>query len=273
MFEQTRQEKGLIQNETCLSPTYTPDQPVGREKEIEEIANALRPIARRKDPETVFVHGPAGVGKTTCIKHVLDELESQTRTETVYINCWQYNTRSSLITELLIRLGYPAPRKGKPVDQLVSKLRELIDRHTAVIVALGEFDQLTDATEIVYDLYRINDQIDTPLGIVLGSNKHPKDVSLDQRSSSRLTFRSIYFAPYDVEELVPILHQRAEEALGTNTIADDALYHIAERVSEQGGDCRHAVELLSRAARIAEREQNSEVTTVHVEQSFNPARG
>ena len=36
---------------------------------------------------------------------VFDQLAEETSTETIYVNCWQYDTRSSLLTELLIEMA------------------------------------------------------------------------------------------------------------------------------------------------------------------------
>jgi cell division control protein 6 len=91
----------------------------------------------------------------------------------VYINTWQYNIRSSLLTELLIQLGCSAPRKGKPVDELLSKLREWLDKNRGVAVATDEFDQLEEDAEVVYDLQLLNQEADHHIGTILVSNKPP----------------------------------------------------------------------------------------------------
>ena len=227
------------------------------------------PTARHKPPDNLLVYGPAGSGKITCVKHVLDKLEEETRVKTVYINCWQYNTRPSLLTQLLIELGYPAPWKGKPVDERLSKLREWLDKNRSVAVVLDEFDKLEERTEAVYDLQMLNQEAENDLGLVMVSNQHPSQLQLDPRSQSRLNCQTFEFTAYNQNQLTEILEQRVEQAFHPGTVADEAIETIAERVAENTGDCRKALESLLQAGRKADREGESEITAATVAESAN----
>jgi len=78
----------VLRSEVHLTTRHVPETPVGREKEIQRIADAVRPLTRGRPPENLLVHGPAGVGKTTCVEHVFNGLEKETGVEPVHINCW-----------------------------------------------------------------------------------------------------------------------------------------------------------------------------------------
>lgn len=238
---------------------------MGRETEIERIADAVRPLTRRKTPENLLVYGPAGVGKTTCVKHVFDRLETEAGAESVYINAWQYNSRSSLLTELLIQLGYPAPRKGKPVDELLSKLREWLDKNRGVAVAIDEFDQLDEKTEIIYDLQMLNQEAENSLGLIMVSNQPPSKVHLDPRSQSRLNCQTLQFNSYNAPQLQKILKKRVEQAFKPGTVPGDVLEEVAENVAENSGDCREALETLLRAGRKAEQKGLKKVKLQEIE--------
>ena len=259
MFQDSHPSDGILRSETYLTTNYEPEEPVGRETEINRIADAVRPLTHRKTPENLLVYGPAGVGKTTCVKHIFDRLESETSAKAVYINAWQYNTRPSLLTELLIKLGYPAPRKGKPVDELLSKLKEWLDKNRGVAVAIDEFDQLQKKTEIIYDLQMLNQEAENSLGIVMVSNQPPSQVQLDPRSQSRLNCQTLRFNSYNTPQLQEILAKRVEQAFKPGTVPDEVLEEIAETVAENSGDCREALETLLRAGREADREGKSEI--------------
>jgi len=205
------------------------------------------------------VYGPAGVGKTTVVKHVFNQLEAETSAKAVYINCWQYNTRPSLLTELLIQLGYPAPRKGKPVDELLSKLREWLDKNQGFAVALDEFDQLDDRTEVVYDLQMLNEEAENKAGVIMVSNQHPRQINLDPRSRSRLNCQTLEFQSYNAPQLEKILQRRVEQAFRPGTVPDEVLEEIAEKIAENSGDCRQALNKLLQAGRHADQE-NTDVT-------------
>ncbi|PSQ47263.1 cell division control protein Cdc6 [Halobacteriales archaeon SW_7_65_23] len=265
MFDKSTGGKGVLRSETYLNSSYQPDKPVGRDQKINRIADAVRPLARRKQPENLLVHGPAGVGKTTCVKHVFDRLEDETSARSVYINCWQYNTRSSLLTQLLIELGYPAPRKGKPVDELLSKIREWLDKKRNVAVALDEFDQLDQRNEIIYDLQMLNQEADNRIGIVMVSNQHPSKLKLDPRSRSRLNCQTLQFKPYTANQLKQILEKRVEQAFRPGSIPDEVTEEIAQKVAEQSGDCRTALRTLLRTARKVDQKGRSEVTVEDIQ--------
>lgn len=263
MFESSAgktDRRGVLRSETYLDTGYQPEKPVGRGAEVQRIVEAVRPVTRRKTPENLLVYGPAGTGKTTCVRHVFDHLEDETTSKSVYINCWQYNTRSSLLTELLIQLGYPAPRKGKPVDELLSKIREWLDKNRGVAVALDEFDQLENRTEAIYDLQLVNEQAESRLGLIMVSNQHPRQIKLDPRSQSRLNCQTLEFHSYDAPQLQKILKKRVEQAFKPGTVPNEVLEEIAETVADNSGDCREALEKLLRAGRKADQEGVSEVS-------------
>lgn len=261
MFDSKQQDgRGILRSETYLSTDFQPEKPVGRHSEIDRIVEAVRPVTRRRSPENLLLYGPAGIGKTTCVTHVFNRLEEETTSKAVYINCWQYNTRPSLLTELLIQLGYPAPRKGKPVDELLSKIREWLDKNRGVAVALDEFDQLEDRTEIIYDLQMLNKDSENQLGIVMVSNQHPRRIELDPRSRSRLNCQTLEFNPYNTAQLKQILEKRVEQAFRPGSVSDKAITEIAEQVAENSGDCREALRLLLRSGRAAERKGKDKVT-------------
>lgn len=272
MFDRIERPNSLFQAESALSPSSTPNTVVGRDDEIQKLEAALSPLTWRTTPENVVVYGPAGVGKTTTVAHVCDQLEAQSQVQTVRINCWQYNTRSSLLSELLINLGYPWTRKGKPIDEALCRLQEWVAKHRCVAVVLDEFDRHRAQTDIIYDLHHVSTAVDNELGVILIANTSPSEFHLNPRSRSRLNYQPVYFARYDADELYAILQDRAEDAFQSDAVTDAVLVRIADHVAETGGDCRHAIELLHRAGRIAEREQAEAVTTDHVSQSLNPAR-
>lgn len=275
MFTSTQRRRTVFDDERSLS-TANLSQPVGREQEIEQIADAVRPLAQGQEAENLLVYGPAGTGKTTCINHVFTKLEDQTRVRTITINCWKYNTRSSLLTQLLIELDYPAPRKGKPIDELLTRLQERVEKGWGVAVALDEFDQLAEQNEVLYDLHELNVETENHCGIVLASNKPPSEIELEQRTRSRLGYQTLEFDVYGKDNLTQILRDRAVEAFRRHTLGDGVIERVAEAVADEiemgQGDCRHALELLHRAGREADKENAEKVTVAHVERAMNTAR-
>lgn len=68
---------------------------------------AIDLLTRNQPPEHLFITGPAGVGKSSIVAADLADYAADTRVSTATINCWQYNTRAALLTELLTKHGRP----------------------------------------------------------------------------------------------------------------------------------------------------------------------
>jgi len=263
----TGTQRSVFRDETVLTDGYTPATPVGRDDLIETVTNAVQPVAHRKPPDNVVLVGPPGTGKTTVVRHVLAELADDTRITTATVNCWQYHTRPALLAELLIQLGYPAPRKGRPVDERLGTFQELLAKSDGLVVALDEFDRCTHQAEVVYDLADAVAETDQELGLILVSNQPLAAHALDGRSRSRFVHRTVTVPPYTAEDLAAILEYHTERAFHRDAVTSAAIDRIAEVVADDGGDCRQACSFLLRAGRRADQERTSPVTVAHVEQA------
>jgi cell division control protein 6 len=146
------------------------------------------------------------------------------------------------------------------VDELLSKIREWLDKKRDVAIALDEFDQLENRNEVIYDLQMLNEKAENQVGIIMVSNQHPTKLELDPRSQSRLNCQTLQFKPYTASQLEDILEERVEQAFRPSTVPDAVVQQIAEQVAENSGDCREAIKVLLRAGRKADRENRSKVT-------------
>src|SRR3989338_9451585 len=94
IFARGRVEQRIFKDERALMPEYLPDVLPHREREIREIADALRGAADGRGAENLLLTGPTGTGKTSVSKYVLKELaDYSSRVVPLYINCWEVTTR------------------------------------------------------------------------------------------------------------------------------------------------------------------------------------
>ena len=230
--------------EEYLDSEYVPEILPHREGEISEFFEMLKPILEGKRPTNLFIHGPAGIGKTAVSKFIARSF-SEEGVRGIYINCWYQRTEVAVLAEALRQMSYPVPRKGRSVDELINDFFRNVEGEKLIIV-MDEFDALTDEGAL-YVLSRSK----VPIGVVLISNDQYSMRKLDQRVRSSLSPIEINFRKYSVEELINILEERATLAFKDyNPLAVRVAARLAYR---NGSDVRFGLSLLIRAGRLAEK--------------------
>jgi cell division control protein 6 len=84
------------------------------------------------------------------------------------------------------------------------------------------------------------------------TNRLDWEKTLDPRILSFLKKTDIIFEPYDAMDLLEILKLRVKKALHRDKVDEVALKKMAAYASRETGDARKAVELLTKAVRVAE---------------------
>lgn len=267
MFERA---STIIRDGSKLDFDYVPGNLVHRESQMARLETLFRPLAERGRPCTAFLTGSVGTGKTvTAARFRADLTEYMAKAgrpmDSVYINC--RNTSEAGVLLSIVRLydrGYPD--RGFSADEMArAMVSHLSSSPRGLLVILDEVDVLLKrgTVDVVYQLTRTDVPRTSPVSIILIS-QYAIDGLLDEASMS--TFRranTIKFNRYSQSELREIVAARAEEALHPGRITEDALDLIAEHAADYG-DARLAIELLDRAANIAEEDSQGEVTVEHV---------
>ena len=266
MFERA---STIIRDGSKLDFDYVPVNLIHRESQMASLETLFRPLAERGRPCTAFLTGSVGTGKTATALRFRDDLTEYMAKvgrpiDSIYVNC--RNTTETGVLLNIVRLydkGYPD--RGFSADQMArSMLSHLSASTRGLFVILDEVDVLLKrgTVDVVYQLTRADVPRTSPVSVMLIS-QHPIDALLDEASLS--TFRrtnTVRFNRYSRSELREIVGARAEEALYPGRITDEALDLIAENAADYG-DARLAIELLDRAANIAEEDEGGEVTLEH----------
>ncbi len=262
----------ILKDERYLYPDFVPEQLLFRDEEIGEMVFSLKPATQGKKPTNLFLSGVPGTGKTVCSKHVLSELnEFSDRVKTIYINCFENNSLNSILVKLTNTLGYPVPNRGLAIEEIYQRFISVIrSKKTIPIIVFDEAEQLIKKEEtkkLLYDLSRVDEQFNLFIGLVFISNDNKFLEFLDDRVRSSIHALTLNFEKYTAQELKEILKERSRFAFFDNSLENDVIALTAAHASKLG-DARIAIDILLKAARLAEKENSKKVKVSHVRKSF-----
>ena len=260
----------IIRDGSVLDFSYIPHNLVHREEQLSRLETLFRPLAMDGRQCSALLCGGVGTGKTVTARRFCADMCAYLATkgkpaDTVYVNC-RNSSEAGTIHQLIRHYDKGFPERGFSVDEMARALAQhLAGNSRGLVVILDEVDVLLKkgSTDLVYQLTRARTGECAPVSLIMISQE-PIDLYLDE--ASRSTFRrsnTVRFDKYSCSELREIVVARAGEALSPGTYSDDALTLIAEESSEYG-DARMAIELLDRAANIAEEDDEGEMTVEHV---------
>ncbi|ESP89800.1 Cdc6/Cdc18 family protein [Candidatus Halobonum tyrrellensis] len=232
--------------EGYLKEDHTPTTLPERREEILKLRRALKPAARGVGAENAFLSGKAGQGKTAAAKAELGELESFAAAEdleltAVHFSCEGISSSYTLACGLCERLCDTNPN-GHSMQKVLDHLwRAMNEVGGTIIVVLDEIDNLGTDDKILYSLPRardkdyVNDDV-YPSIIGISNDLQWRD-NLDPAAKDSLYDDSIFFAPYDANDLRDILSRRASKAFrDTNLVYEDAEGEVFTVTVDLDGD-------------------------------------
>ena len=270
MFEKS---SSIIKDSNVLDFNYVPRNLVNREEQMHQLETIFRPLIIDNRPCNAFLMGSVGTGKTVTAKKFCQDMkgycaEKNIPIDTIYINCRNNNSENAVLLNLIRYFDKGHPERGFSNEDLAKILKiHLTKNKKPLVVTLDEADVLLkkNSVDIIYQMTRFYDDVNrpAPISLILISQESVYSLMDEASASSFRRSTMVKFNKYSREELRMIVTQRAEEALFPGKISDDALDQIADS-AEESGDARMAIELLDKAANMAEDETLGEVTTENV---------
>lgn len=252
---------------------------VGREQQKREVRAVLDGTAD-DGRNCLFLVGPPGTGKTSCVDELLAEYEARTLSA-VRINCSTFANPSALYADMVRRLGdsrgkqkeatasLPAVFSALALDSFLCRATADIGRTkrgASVVLVLDEVDHLLRLPKRqqvrVAQILRFLVQWSTLspslkfLGIMNGIDMYAQITRLlGMAGQPAADIPHIVFGSYSHEELVDILNHYAGSAAASDAVVSSidtrALELIARKVAARDGDARRAISLLQQCARSA----------------------
>jgi cell division control protein 6 len=205
------------------------------------------------------LYGKTGTGKTSTVKHVLEQLDEfvkkhEKEVNSCYVNCRSHPSKYKVLIKALKKLYPEKDFLGYSASFVYEKLLDYsTENQSHTILVLDEIDKVKDVDELMYSLSRGNDELEKGSITVIGiSNNLTFKEKLDPRTKSSLCEREMVFNPYNATELRQILDERSEKAFKTGVVKEEALSLAAALAAQESGDARTAVMLMQRAGEIAD---------------------
>lgn len=268
-------ESKIFADREVLSPHYLPQNLLFRDKQIDDIIKALTPSLKGERGRNVFVYGKTGTGKTSCVRHVIEEVKvlPVVKARISYVNCRIYNSRYRVLSKIVSdHLPFLAKR-GYGLVEIYEKIISWIEEDGKVlVVVLDEIDIVKDLDDLVYTLTRANSDLRSGGITIVGvSNRIDFKEVLDSRTLSTLYEHELVFPPYNSNELAAIIKDRAEKGFKSGVIGQETLNLIAAISAKESGDARLALKVLSRAGELAEENGKNKISDSEVNEAQKDA--
>ncbi len=264
----------IIRDARVFDYDYVPDKLIGRDEQLNTIELLFRPLAEYGRPCTAMLMGPVGTGKTAAAKCFCRDLSEYCSVkgspiDIIFVNCRSRNSEAAVLLQMVQHFDRGFPERGFSPDQMWRALRSHISNEGKdIIIVLDEVDVLLkkNSMDLVYQISRFTEggpSVGRTVSLIMISQE-PLLNMLDEASfSSFRRANSVLFDKYDRDELKEIVLQRTRIGIIPGKIGDEPIDMIAESSAEYG-DARMAIELLDKAANMAESEGADEIDAEHV---------
>ncbi len=276
----------IFSNRDLLVVGTVPDEDriVGRDQEIEAVANEIKHVVHGRQPNHVIVLGETGTGKSLVTRHVSRRAVRSAQSlnidaSSVYVECKSHNTETRVARKVAMDLeddsgiDLDIPRFGLGSTEYFSYAYEIMDDHyDGVLIILDEIDKLENSEDVLHELSRAREagHTDAYVGIIAISNQIEYGKKLNARVESSMRTSEFVFEPYDADQLELILEYR-RDAFSEDVLKDGVIPLTAEFSADEHGDARKAVDILRLAGDLAEKQGATTVGVEHIERAKEKA--
>lgn len=243
-----------------FTESYLPNEFPGRDKQLDELSAILDPTTEGQPAQSCWAFGPSGVGKTSTVRYLLEELEVKYGVPSARVECL-----GETYWELLEGIANDHPNiLLKPNTSAETILDRISTTNSEpFVIVLDEFDGL-EHPELIADL----DAIDHVSLICIGHDRDDAAALLPPAAQSLELAPAVEYEPYHHDAMLDILRARVESGLQPDVITTDQLERIADHAA---GSARHGVQALRSAVELGEERGHTEVREADIDDCFEHA--
>ena len=274
----THVKRPVIKDDAVFSFNYVPPSLPHRMRELAELHSLFGQVVRSGVPQTAFLTGQVGTGKTVLARKFCAELEAEglkagRSIVAEIVNCRNRDSPPEILHRIITsRFQEHLQERGFSVPQMLNILRGKLQKgRSHLVLVLDEANALLkkggSGPDLVYNLTRFDEDTggaSTGLSLILISQLNVYEFLDEATASTFKRSNTMTLRPYGTAELVDILLKRAELGLHPGTCGRNVLELAARLAASEGGDARRAIETLHAAARKAEDEGEQTIRADHI---------
>lgn len=263
----------LVLEERSLSPVWHPAEPTGRGPTIERLLDRLEPVFDHRAPDSVYVHGPAGSGKSAVVSALFsqfsrllsspkDSIVTTTRGGSAdtrsfaYVNLREASSKFEFYHGVLDAMTSESiPRRGLST----SDLRERVARHLrggrVLVVAMDHVGE--DGGDRLASFAGELESLGHRTSWVAVGRDAPTEVLPDPRATKKVAVE-----PYHRAELTDLLTARVSTGLTRNATTHQQVRRLAGWAE---GDAHDALAALLGAVDVALDEDSAVIEDDHLD--------
>lgn len=253
--------ESIFLNDAALDYNFIPPIIKHRENNQSYIGNSIKLLEENRNGRNLFIFGSPGIGKTLATRYVLKQVEENSEEILpIYVNCWKHDTSYKIFVEICNMINYRLTPYNS-TDQLMRDIKPILNKKS-IVLCLDEIDKLQDFSILYFFLEDVFKR-----SLIFITNEADWINKIDSRLSSRLYADKLEFKPYNYNEILDILKQRAEYAFVKNVFDKNCLEEIAKKTYEMN-DIRAGIFLLKEAGDIAESRSSKKITLENIRKAI-----
>jgi len=222
----------------------------------------------------IVCRGPAGAGKTTCVRAIFSEIEALSpRFVPIYVDCRVDRTRYSILSRISLNLTGLPPAEDIGESEVIETIAEHALEHRAMLaICLDDINRISTSAlnhvlRALLDMHETWPEVRVSVVAVVNS------LDLEFYSTPHPFISSVFhpaeisFPSFPGDEIRGILRDRVQQGLSPGVLSDAAFTQVVEQ-TVACGNIRMGLSLLRQAVTIAEQEGRRSVTREDVRTAY-----